>query len=197
MGRIAVKVRESGMPDEGDWNTFFNPRCIVERLDCAESCRGLVEFGCGYGLFTVPAAQVARGQVFAFDIEPEMVAATRAKVEEAGLSNVTVERRDFVGEGSGRPDASVDHAMLFNILHIEDPVSLLTEARRILMPGGKVSIIHWRSDVETPRDPSLAIRPSPEQCRDWGERAGLKFIRAEPLSCCSYHYGLVMERPRA
>lgn len=190
-----MKGRESGMPDEDYWGTFFNPRCIVERLDCAESSRGLVEFGCGYGHFTVPAAQLAKGQVIAFDIEPAMVAATKAKVEAAGLSNVTVERRDFVSEGCGLKDSSVDHAMLFNILHIEDPVGLLSEAFRVLVPGGKVSIIHWRSDLETPRGPSLMIRPRPEQCRDWGEQAGFRFVRGETLLCCSYHYGLVIVRP--
>ncbi len=190
-----MKGRESGMPDEDYWGTFFNPPCIVERLDCAVSYRGLVEFGCGYGHFTVPAAQLAKGQVIALDIEPAMVAATKAKVEAAGLSNVTVERRDFVAEGCGLEDSSVDHAMLFNILHIEDPVGLLSEAFRILVPGGKVSVIHWRSDRETPRGPSLIIRPRPEQCRDWGERAGFRFVRGEALPCCSYHYGMVLERP--
>jgi len=189
-----VKGRESGMPDEDYWSTFFNPRCIVERLDCAESRRGLVEFGCGYGLFTVPAAQLAKGRVFAFDIDPEMVAATRKKIAAAGLSNVTIEPRDCVATGCGLPDASIDHAMLFNILHIENPVGLLAEARRVLVPGGKVSIIHWRSDLETPRGPSLTIRPRPDQCREWGELAGLRFVRYESLSCCSYHYGLVLER---
>lgn len=192
-----MKGRESGMPDEDYWGTFFNPRCIVERLDCAESSRGLVEFGCGYGHFTVPAAQLAKGQVIALDIEPGMVAATRSRVEAAGLSNVEIRRRDFVAGGSGLGDSCADHAMLFNILHIEDPVGLLSEAFRILVPGGKASVIHWRSDRETPRGPSMRIRPRPEQCRDWGERAGLRFVRDEALACCSYHWGLVLKRPRA
>jgi hypothetical protein len=29
-----MKGRESGMPDGGYWETFFNPRCILERLGC-------------------------------------------------------------------------------------------------------------------------------------------------------------------
>ncbi|CAN5319814.1 hypothetical protein BH10PLA2_BH10PLA2_30390 [soil metagenome] len=110
-----------------------------------------MEFGCGYGTFTIPAAQLVGGRVFALDIEREMVAVTARKAAEAGLHNVVVNDRDFVETGCGRPDASVDYALLFNILHLEDPVRLLREARRALVPGGKAGIIHWRSDLETPR----------------------------------------------
>jgi SAM-dependent methyltransferase len=155
----------------------------------------MVEFGCGYGTFTMPAARAVGGQVFALDIEPGMVEITAQKAKDAGLSNVVAEARDFVESGCGRPDASVDYAMLFNILHIEEPVGLLREAWRILAPGGKVGIIHWRSDLETPRGPSLSIRPRPEECRDWGLQAGLEFVRYETLCCCTWHWGLVMQRP--
>lgn len=189
-----MKGRESGMPVEEYWETFFDAPCIVRKLDCAESRLGMVEFGCGYGQFTIPAARFAKGPVFALDIEPQMVATTGRKARDEGLDSVSVELRDFVEHGTGRPDSSVDYAMLFNILHIEKPVRLLEEARRILVPGGKVGIIHWRSDIETPRGPSLEIRPNPEDCRAWGEEAGLAFVRYEPLSCCSYHFGLMMER---
>jgi SAM-dependent methyltransferase len=183
------------MPAEDYWETFFDVSCIVGKLGCAESRLGLVEFGCGYGQFTSPTARHAMGPVFALDIEPEMVTSTERKAREEGLGNVSTELRDFVEHGTGRPDSSVGYAMLFNILHIENPVGLLEEARRILVPGGKVGIIHWRTDIATPRGPSLTIRPKPEECRAWGEQAGLAFVRSEPLPCCSYHYRLVMERP--
>jgi len=66
-------------------------------------------------------------RVLAFDIEPEMVAATVAKVSATDLSNVFTEVRDFVADGCGVPDGEAGYAMLFNILHIEDPVGLLRE----------------------------------------------------------------------
>lgn len=191
-----MKGRESGMPDESYWETFFNPACILDRLDCG-SAGDVVEFGCGYGTFTLPAARIAGGTVFALDIEPELVAATTHKAREAGLPNVTALVRDFAADGCGVPDGRAGYAMLFNILHIENPVGLLREAYRALAPGGRVGIIHWRSDIPTPRGPSLGLRPTPDQCRAWGEEAGLEFVRAESLCCCSWHWGLVMRRPVA
>lgn len=135
--------------------------------------------------------------MFALDIDPRMVQETRQKVEAAGQTNVFVEQRDFLQNGCGRPNQSVGYALLFNILHVEDPVSLLSEATRVLRPGGKAGIIHWKYDPSTPRGPSMTIRPRPEQCREWAEQAGLEFVRWESLTCCSYHYGLVVQRPFA
>jgi SAM-dependent methyltransferase len=170
---------------------------MVEKLAGTGPCGDVVEFGCGYGTFTIPAAQATGGRVIAFDIEPDMVAATVQKAHESGLSNVVGVVRDFLAAGSGLPAAQARRAMLFNILHIENPVGLLREAYRVLAPGGEVGIIHWRSDVETPRGPSLTIRPTAEQCRAWGEEAGFEFMRYESLCCCSWHWGLVMRRPSA
>ena len=190
-----MKGRESGMPVGSYWETFFNPRCVLEKLDCHGPRGDVVEFGCGYGTFTVPAARLVMGRVFALDIDPDMVAATARKAGQAGLPNIVAEERDFVAAGCGRPAGSVGYAMLFNILHIEDPAGLFREAGRVLIPGGTVGVIHWRTDIPTPRGPSPAIRPAPEQCRAWGEAAGLEFVRYESLCCCSWHWGLVMKRP--
>jgi SAM-dependent methyltransferase len=187
-----MKGRESGMPDESYWDSFFNPTCMVEKLGCARG--DVVEFGCGYGTFTIPVAKSTTGRVIALDIEPEMVAVTIRKAEAAGLSNVLGIVRDFMAAGSGLADSQAEHAMLFNILHIENPLRLLKEAYRVLVPGGEVGVVHWRNDRPTPRGPSLPIRPTAEQCRAWGEEAGFEFVRYEALCCCSWHWGLVMRR---
>jgi SAM-dependent methyltransferase len=167
----------------------------VGKLDCTGPCGDVVEFGCGYGTFTVPAAKLAAGSVTALDIDPEMVAQTVRKAEAAGLSNVVGIVRDFLADGCGLPEQQAGRAMLFNILHIENPLGLLREAYRVLAPGGEVAIVHWRNDLATPRGPSPAIRPTAEQCRAWGEQVGFEFVRYDGLCCCSWHWGLVMRRP--
>ena len=194
-----MKGRESGMPEEAYWQSFYDADCIVEKLECTkEKKESIAEFGSGYGTFTFAAASRTSGIVHAFDIEPDLVALVQRTAHDAGLSNVRAEVRDFVAQGTGLPGESVDHAMIYNLLHLEEPVRLLKEAYRILRPGGVVSIIHWKYDSSTPHGPSMSIRPRPEQCRSWAEAAGFMFMRDQNLSeCCEYHYGLLFIRPHA
>jgi ubiquinone/menaquinone biosynthesis C-methylase UbiE len=192
-----MKGRESGMPEEARWQSFFDADCIVEKLECTKDRKeNIAEFGCGYGTFTFPVAKRTSGLVHTFDIEPESVTHVRRKAQSGGLLNVRAEVRDFIAHGTGLPAESVEHAMVYNLLHIEEPVRLLEEAYRILKPGGMLSIIHWKYDVTTPRGPSMDIRPRPEQCRAWAEAARFVFLRSQDLSeCCQYHYGLLLVRP--
>jgi SAM-dependent methyltransferase len=191
---VPMKVRESGMPEEVMWASFFDAPRILTQLGFDDSGADVVEFGCGYGTFTVAAAARTRGTVFALDLEPEMLEATQCRARESGLRNVQTRRRDFVADGTGLPDTSVGYAMLFNILHAENPSGLLNDAYRILRPGGKVGVIHWNYDPNTPRGPEMSIRPRPEQCQTWTRKAG--FALAIPfVSLPPYHYGLVGQKP--
>ncbi|MHB1033423.1 MAG: class I SAM-dependent methyltransferase [Pirellulales bacterium] len=190
-----MKTRESGMPDESMWTDFFDAETVLRKLGLTSSCGNVVDFGCGYGTFTIPAARMISGTVHALDIEPEMVQATAAKAQELGLQNVKTYLRDFVADGTGLPDASVDYVMLFNILHAERPDVLLWEALRVLRPGGKLGIIHWNYDPTTPRGPAMAIRPRPEQCRDWAEQVGFRSLEPGSIELPPYHYGMTLERP--
>jgi ubiquinone/menaquinone biosynthesis C-methylase UbiE len=188
-----MKTRESGMPDEEMWQTFFSPSQTLSALGLQRDMSDVAEFGCGYGTFTIPTAQVVKGTVYAFDIEADMIASTKAKTKQLNLSNVRLYQRDFVSDGTGLPDASVDYVMLFNILHAEDPNILLAEAFRTLRCGGTLGIMHWNYDPITPRGPSMDIRPKPEQCVAWSENAG--FVIMQPIvDLPPYHYGITAKK---
>jgi len=185
-----MKIRESGMPEESQWEHFFDPWAVLEQLGLTSACDDVVEFGCGYGTFTLVAARMVSGTVYALDIEQEMLDTVASRADTARLENIKLLRRDFVGQGTGLDDGTADYVMLFNILHAEDPVALLREARRNVKAGGKVGVMHWNYDPDTPRGPPMAIRPRPEDCRRWAEAAGL---RCGPLvDLPPYHYGLVL-----
>lgn len=187
-----MKIRESGMPDRNMWEKFFDPTKILATLGLNGQTVDVAEFGCGYGTFTIPAAKIIKGKIYALDIEPEMIRITGEESKRNGLSNVRTVLRDFMTEGSGLPDGSVDYVMLFNILHLERPMILINEAKRLLRGGGKLGIIHWNYDSKTPRGPSMDIRPKPEDCIKWAESIGF----SEPVryDLKPYHYGIVLTK---
>ena len=189
-----MQGRESAMPPAELWDSFFDAAAIVDTLSGGRVDGDAVEFGCGYGTFTLPAARRTTGTVYALDIDRLMVEATATRLKRAGVTNVIVEERDFVENGSGRDEASAGFAMLFNILHIEDPIGLLKEAHRVLRPAGQLGITHWNHDAGTPRGPSLEIRPRPEQCRAWAEAAGLRWVWQGNLPGSLWHWGMVLEK---
>jgi SAM-dependent methyltransferase len=182
------------MPASEQWESYFDAAGILDALGCERVSGDAIEFGCGYGTFTIPCAQRVSGIVYALDIDPLMVAATAVRASQRGVKNVFVERRDFVSEGCGRGSESANLVLLFNILHIEDPISLLKEAHRVLCVGGRVVAIHWKYDPQTPRGPPLDIRPRPEQCRAWGEEAGFKWVLQAGLPGTPWHWGMVLSK---
>lgn len=192
-----MKVRDSGMPDEEMWIGFFDPAKVMAIFGLARGVQDLVEFGCGYGTFTLAAAGIAAGTVYALDIEPEMVDVVRQKCDEAGIDNVQAEVRDFVAEGTGLDNNTMDAALLFNILHHEEPVALMKEALRVLKPNGMLAVIHWNYDPTTPRGPAMEIRPRAEQCVEWGREAGFRFNERNHFDLPPYHYGLLFRKPFA
>lgn len=187
-----MKIRESGMPEREMWENFFDTVKTLATLGISSQTGDVAEFGCGYGTFTIPTAKVIKGKVYALDIEPDMIRVTDEEAKKHGLSNVQTMMRDFMIEGSGLPDGSVDYVMLFNILHLEKPMILINEAKRILIGGGKLGIIYWNFDPKTPRGPSMDIRPKPEQCIKWAESAGFSNMAQYDLK--PYHYGIVLTK---
>jgi SAM-dependent methyltransferase len=188
-----MKLRESGMPPIDYWEQLLDVPRILDAF-CFDARTGdVTELGCGYGTFTVPLAQRIGGTVHTFDIDAAMVALTAQRAADAGLTKVKTETRDVLVGGFGLPACSCEAALLFNILHAEEPVSLLRAAREVVPPGGLVAIIHWRSDVETPRGPSLEIRPRPEHVAAWAVQAGLS-AEGEAFLLPPWHFGMKLRR---
>jgi ubiquinone/menaquinone biosynthesis C-methylase UbiE len=189
-----MKIYNSGMPGEKMWDSFFNPPSILSKLQLTSDCKDVVEFGCGYGTFTIPAAGIIKGNIFAIDIEQEMLDSTQQEASKLHFTNIKYILRDFVNDGTGLPENSVDYAMVFNILHYEEPVKLLEEAFRVLRIGGTLGIIHWNYDPETPRGPEMSIRPKPEQCNQWAEEAGFEMTGDGIIDLPPYHYGMALRK---
>ena len=188
------EIRESGMPPEEVWNSFFDVENTLDVMRIDSDVRDAADFACGYGTFAIPAARRIRGIMFAIDIDPQMIRSVDEKSSRLGLANVKPMIRDLLHEGSGLKNESVDYVMLFNILHMENPKILLHEAVRVLRHGGRVGIIHWIRDRNTPRGPPLEMRPTVEQCVKWCLQAGFAKGSDTPVDLKPHHFGVLMRK---
>jgi len=111
----------------------------------------VLELGPGPGAFTVAAAQRTEpgGCLVAVDIQPAMIAAVERRVRQAGLANV--ETRVASAYELPLDDESVDRAFLVTVLgEIPDRQRALAELRRVLKPGGVLSITEQFLDPDYP-----------------------------------------------
>lgn len=100
----------------------------------------VLDIGGGPGRMAVPLA--ADYQVTLCDISSEMLSIAQRAAAEASIppGNLEVRRLD-AGRPLPFPDSSFDRALCIDLLvHLEQPVSLLTELRRVLRPGGEVLV---------------------------------------------------------
>jgi len=188
-----MKIRESGMPDEAIWSQFFNINLILSELQVDSTIQDMVEIGCGYGTFAIPAGKRIKGKLYSFDIEEEMVAVVQHKLTSEMIDNIIIHQRDVLKHTTGLPENSMDYVMLFNILHHHSPDELLNESYRILKSKGRIGIMHWRSDIPTPRGPDLNIRPTPEQIMQWIDLNKFK-VEKQAFWLPPYHYGLIISK---
>lgn len=189
-----MKVRDSGMPDEPQWVSYFNPADTFDRLGISQVQGDALDIGCGYGQFAIELARRSTGTVYAIDIEPAMIAATQQLAAAAKCNNLIARQTDLFQSGLGVADHSLTLILLFNLLHAEHPDVLLQKVYSALQPGGLLAVTHWRSDVPTPRGPDLSIRPCPEDCVHWGVEAGFLVVQS-PFILPPWHFGLLLQRP--
>ena len=190
-----MKYRESGMPDESLWDTFFTPTEILQQMGIGQQVKVLIDVGCGYGTFLVPAAGMVRDKVVGIDIDPAMIDICRQKVRESGLAKIELVHGDIATAETlhnlAKYKGQIDYVTLFNILHCEEPITLLQKAHVLLSPGGRIGVIHWKNE-NTPRGPSMDIRPTPDMIIAWASQVGFDLDRQIDLP--PYHFGLVFQK---
>ena len=116
----------------------------------------VLEAGCGVGAQTVPLLRNSPdARVTCLDISPESLAEAEAQVRAAGLRLPAFRQGDL--RALPFSDASFDHAFVCFVLeHLADPAAGLTELRRILRPGGTLTVIEGDhgSTLFHPDDPA-------------------------------------------
>lgn len=110
----------------------------------------VVDVGCGTGFLLLGAARRA-SQVVGVDVTPAMLAEAKRRVDEAGLTNVTL--REATAEALPFADLRFDVALTrLTLHHLGDPGRVLSEIHRVLRPGGRLVLC----DITAADDPAKA-----------------------------------------
>lgn len=171
----------------------------VERITAA---MGLVagmkvaDLGCGSGYFPITIARAVgpQGLVTAVDVQEAPLQAVREKAEAAGMGNIRDIRADLEVLGStGMPNNSHDVSLLANVLfQSQKKDAIITEAVRVLKPGGHIILIDWRKGIPG-FGPPEQLRTAEEDMKALVQAQGMQFERT--LDAGKFHYGLVFQKP--
>lgn len=161
-------------PYAGRWVLDNLPRRVIQpvrsTVDSFRVQRGQVvlELGPGSGYFTVEVSHRLgpEGRVLCVDIQPKMIGALRRRLLREGVTNAL----PMVGDALSLPlaDRSVDCAFLVTVLgEVPDRPKALAELRRVLKPGGILSI------TESLPDPDYQF---PDVVRDLCRASGFRLL---------------------
>ena len=132
----------------------YDPREAVRLADQAQTLAALLhhdtaypagstvlEAGCGVGAQTVTLARNSPGaSIISVDITESSVAQARAVAITAGLRDVRVERADIFDLPYAAQ--SFDHVFVCFVLeHLVRPIGALQALKRVLKPGGTITVI--------------------------------------------------------
>lgn len=124
-----------------------SPRKHADRLPIGERST-VLELGPGSGYYSIEVARrIPKGHLELFDIQQEMLEKCRSKFQAAGINNVGY----TLGNGSDPPfkENTFDVVYMVTVFgEIEDQTSCLTGIKRILKPGGSLSISEHYPDPD-------------------------------------------------
>ena len=108
----------------------------------------MLEIGAGSGFYSVEVARkISEGHLGLLDLQPEMLKKAQQKLKAKGLSNVGYTLAD-AGKLPFKEDA-FDLIFLVAVLgEIADQRAFLSEAHRVLKPGGTLSISEHLPDPD-------------------------------------------------
>ncbi|HRY62275.1 MAG TPA: methyltransferase domain-containing protein [Candidatus Paceibacterota bacterium] len=170
---------------------FSEPAENVKNLDLKEGYK-IADFGAGSGHYTLAAAKRvhARGQVFAIDVQKDILPKIQSAARDEGVHNVQILWGDVEKPGGSKlRDNMVDVVMITNMLFLsEKKEDIAREALRILRPGGQVMVVDW-SDSYGGLGPKSGHVVLEEEAKKIFENVGFKYGKS--FYAGDHHWGFV------
>lgn len=156
MGREIAQVMGHTAADWLDRPEREAEEAPTKLLDALQIKPGSVaaDIGAGTGYFSFRLAQLVgpRGSVFATDIQPEMLAIIRQRMQQRQVKNI----KPVLGTVTdpGLPPHSTDLILLVDVYHeFDHPYEMTTGMVRALKPGGRLVFVEYRLE-----DPNVPIK---------------------------------------
>ena len=154
-------------------NIMLSPQKLVSRIPLTATSH-VLEVGAGSGFYSVEVARrVSEGHLELLDLQPQMLKKAQQKLEAKGLSNVGYTLAD-AGTLPFKDD-SFNALFLVAVLgEVANQKAFLSEARRVLKPGGILSISEHLPDPDF--SPLAKVKPLVEkEGFEFFERHGAKW----------------------
>ena len=100
--------------------------------------------GSGYHVFQM-APRATSGKVYAVDIQPQMLAAIKLKIDQEKVNNIELVKGEV--QTVNLPENSVDKVLMVDVYHeFDHPYEMMRSIRASLKPDGKVYLIEYRKE---------------------------------------------------
>jgi len=184
-----------GSPKSGTGG-FLNPDQVVEELKIAPGMK-IADFGCGSGYLAFGLAKKTgpEGKVYAIDVLPAALESIRSQSKLRGIYNIEPVRANLEELNSSKlPDESCDMVVMANILlQTQKRAGVVSEANRVLKPGGAMVFLEWRPDAKI-GPPSAGLSVSAEDIKKIVKELKLNLNLEREFEAGSHHYGLIFRK---
>ncbi|MFC1939696.1 class I SAM-dependent methyltransferase [Chloroflexota bacterium] len=125
------------------WRAIYSTRSILrkwEQADLVHEGQAFLDYGCGTGSFTIPAARIVgkNGKVYALDCFPRQLEMVQEKSRKERLTTIETILSD---SKTGLPGECIDIVWMCDVLHeIKERRAVLKELHRVLKPEGILAI---------------------------------------------------------
>ena len=196
MGReIAHFMGPGGIPwlDRPEREDEEHPTKVVDALEL-KGGEVVADLGAGSGYFTFKLSPKVgeKGKVLAVDIQDEMIAELKKRIEKNKVTNV--ETVQCTESDPKLPEAGVDIVLMVDVYHeIAFPYEVMSAIRKALKPGGRMVFVEYRK--EDPKVPIKEIhKMSIEQLKK--EMAVVGLVHQKTVDTLPRQHIAIFEKPK-